>query len=323
MRQPDDKVVARIFQIKKMPKETATRKGEAEVKAYKLLPSMAPVAPIFIVASGKRFRIDTLQRWKPNLQYTFENASGDNITVRFKRNANSILQSEQIEKGIPANERFDAIDRNSLVFINGLLMTKSKLAQTFLESIPHFDGFDGVNYDQSVRPAYTIYSKAKEEKEENDAIKLTFKAMGYILKLDLEEARTLLIKVRGAGYTPSKDLAEVQNDLTRYMDDSLENTMEIAKIADAKGDTDDNVDDKAKLLIGQLIDKEVLSFVALENQVSVFKNNEWRSLKEISSIEYDLEQRVQLFADFLNSDQGKPVLDSLTETLNGLTKSKR
>jgi hypothetical protein len=281
------------------------------IKTYVLLESTMPSAPIYNVINKKRHAINQIPKWRPFLQYTFMSEDNKNTTIRFKLNSNTIYLDKQVkEENIPANEKFTTRERDTLKFVNGALVIRNPVAQEFLESNPHFDNFKGFA-DELVRPFYKVYDKEKEVNEQYSLFQKTVKAAVSIEKMDLKAVQKLLISINGIGYVPSGDIKEAKNSLVNYMDNSEEAVDEI--LNNMPSERDFNI-----MLVGSLVAAGVLSFEALPNEVALKKDNGWSSVKSISSSEYSLDQRQELFVDHLSTSAGaelREVLQAIEEEL--------
>lgn len=276
------------------------------IKTYVLLPHTQPVAPIYNVINKQRHRINQMPMWRPNLQYTFMNEDGRNVTIRFKLNSNTIYLDNQVkDENLPANAKFTTSERNALKFVNGALVVRNPVSQKFLDSTPHFSDFSGTT-EEPITPYYTVYDKEKEVKSQNDLFKKTVKAAIKIEKMNLKAAQKMLIAVNGIGFTPPESLAEAQNLLVSYMDSSEEAVDDILKNMPTESEF-------VVMLVGRLVANSILSFEAVQNEVSLKKGNGWVSVKSISSTEYTTEQRHELFCNFLLSTDGANLKEALEE----------
>jgi hypothetical protein len=289
---------------------------EPKLKTYILLPHTAPTAPIFI-QTGKRskIRIDKLPKDNTNLKYTFMDKTGKNRTIRLKLDSNTIWQDEQMQQGIPANARFTDAERKATEFINGVLVTMNPVVQKFLESCPHFEKFEG-KCQTVKRPKFTVYDREEVVLNENKLFKDRLKAANKIDSLEVEEAKNLLIRLHGSFFKVPSTLAECQNLLVDYMDSSDEAVNEILK-------EENSVDDDLTVLIGRLLEADILSFTAIENQVAKKKAGKFVGIKALSSKDYTPEQREDMFKAFLLTENGKPLLEDLKKDLKKSETSKK
>jgi hypothetical protein len=294
-----------------MSNETATA---PKMNVYHLLPHMNPSAPIYAQPSGKktRIRLDKLPQASPYLKITFTGKDGKNQTIRLKLNTDKILLDEQMKDGIPANDKFTDAERNAVKFRNGVLMTRTPVVQKFLEAHPQFVGFEGTCYDVK-KPMFTVYDPVEVSKSDNKLFKERVKAANKIVAMNLEESQNLLIRLHGSFHKPPTELEDCQNALAAYLDESDEAIAEILK-------EDNSVDDEVTILLGRLIESEALSFTAIEGQVAKKKAGKWDGIKAISSKEYTLPQRKQMFTDFLLTEAGKPLLEDLKNALKATEK---
>lgn len=115
------------------------------IKTYVLLEHMDAIAPIYQTVKGgtekgQRIRITKIPRHRPPLQVTFTDETGKNVTIRYKANANTIFQDEQIKLGILANEKFSTTEYRDPEFKQGILVAMKPMLQTFLEANPSSKG---------------------------------------------------------------------------------------------------------------------------------------------------------------------------------------
>jgi hypothetical protein len=288
---------------------------EPRLKTYVLLPHTQPSAPIYIQSGNKsKVRINQLPNWQTLLKYTFTDLKGKNKTIRLKLNTNSIWQEEQVKDGVPANAKFTDAERRATEFINGTLTTNNPTVQSFLENCPHYDGFKGKSF--SVKKKYfTLYDKEAEIENDNKLFKLRLKAANKIEALNLEEAQNLLITLHGSFFKVPNKLSLCQNLLVSYMDSSDKAVEDILRESNT-------IDDEITVLIGRLLEADHLSFTAVENQVAKKKAGKFVGIKALSSKEYSLEQRKEMFKDFLLTDSGKPLLEDLRKDLKSFDKKK-
>lgn len=289
------------------------------VKVYELLPSMDSDAPVYqTLPNNQREQIRKIPRHRPYLQVTFQDENGVSKTIRYKSGSNHIFLKEQMELDkIDANAKFTQNERDNLWFKFGVLATDKKNLQDFLENHPEFEGFKG-SCDDVKKPCYRLVNKAVDSKSRNAEQKKRVQAASKIYNLDLDEARAMLIKINGAYFdTPNTgdaeaDLAECQNMLTDFLDDTNEAGLD----AILKEKSTDTVDEKVTILIGKLINAGELSFDAQENAiVKKGKDGAWIKLRDISSTQYTPEERMRLFSDFLNTEDGKILKNDLEKQL--------
>lgn len=300
-----------------------------ETKTYVMLDSMDASAPIYqTMQGGKRSLIRKRPFYRPLLQVTFTGEDGKNKTIRYKKNSNSIFQDEQIKEGILANDRFTSSERNDPYFRHGTLTTNLPQLQTFLENHPENEGFSGIC--DGVTKAFKLMDKAVEAKVTNSDLKRRAKAAVKIFDLDLPSAQEMLIRLNGSYFkTPSPDdytgtaeekvasaTAECQNMLISFLDDSEEEGVD----AILKENEELNVDEKTTVLIGKLLNADLLSFSATEGKISKKdKSGKWIEVRDMSN-DYSMDEKKRLFSDFLNSDAGKNLKEDLENDLKGLDK---
>lgn len=273
-------------------------------KTYELLPHMDADAPVYQVASdGKRERVTKIPFHRPNLRITFQAENGRNKTIRYKATSTTIDQNEQIEKEkIPANEPFSSQEYNDLMFRFGTLTTDNLTAQEYLEAHPEFTGFKGKC--PSVRqPCYKLVDEVKDTEEKNEDIWKRVDAAVKIRNLGLEELQSLMIRLNGFAYKTPTTIKDCQNALIDFIDDAGENELN----AILKDEANTTVDEKTTILIGKLINADLLSFDAVVGNIAKKdKDGKWINIRTLSN-EYSLEERMRLFSDFLNTEDGKPL----------------
>ena len=69
-----------------------------------------------------------------------------------------------------------------------------------------------------------------------------------------------------------------------------------------------------------MMNAKLLSFDAVEGKISKkSKDGKWITVREMSS-EYSLEERLRLFSDFLNTEDGKNLRDDLEKDISNFSK---
>lgn len=291
-------------------------------KTYVLLDSLNSDAPIYqTLPEGKRIKITKMPFWSPFLRITYQDKNGIGKTIRYKSgatdaNGNSVLdQREQIDKlKIDANEHFTTAERADTRFRNGVRVTGKKITQDYLEAYPAFDGFEGF-CDEIPRPLYKLLDKEAESKVKNSDIRLRVKAANKVIELDLDSAQAMLIRLNGSFFETPNDLEECQNMLMEFIDDAEEGGLK-AVLAE---DSEINIDDKTTVLIGKLINANLLSFDKVDGKISKKgKDGKWIVIRDMSS-EYSMDERKRLLSDFLNTTDGKPLKNDLENDLMELS----
>ncbi len=258
-------------------------------------------APVYQKTTEGRVQVKKIPFHRPTMRQTFQDKDGNGKTIRFKMGSRTINQLEQIEKEkIAANERFTTAERRAIEFRNGVLTTNNTIAQQYLEAHPEFEGFDGSCEEITVRK-YKLLDTGAEEKIKNTDTRKRIKAASKVIDLNLEEAQEMLIRLNGSFFVTPNELEECQNMLIAFIDDAEEPGL------DAVLATQDevNIDDKTTVLIGKLLNAKLLSFDSVEGKISKKdKSGKWITIRDMSS-EYSLDERMRMFSDFLNSDDGK------------------
>ncbi len=281
-------------------------------KTYVLLPNMDVNAPVYTrINKEQRVRVDKLPKWCPFLRITFQDENGKNVTTRYKQTATTIIQSEQIKDGIPANDPWTSNERKAMEFTNGVLVTKDKMAQSYLDQYPGNKNFKGFCPDIE-QPVFEEYNKSSALKSENKDFKLRTNAASKIVELDLKGAQDMLLRLNGSFFeVPSAVDGKSEEDALIECQQLLVTFLDAAEEAGLNAILDEETqEDKVTIMLGKLLSAGIVSFDAVEGQVSKKIKNQWVKLSEMSSgIEVSEKQR--LFVDFLNSDEGKMQLADL------------
>lgn len=290
-------------------------------KTYELLPHMDAAAPVYqTTPDGKRERITKIPFHRPALRITFQGENGRNKTIRYKATSVTIDQNEQIEKEkIPANEPFSQQEYADLMFRFAVLTTDNITAQEYLEAHPEFIGFKGKC--PSVRqPCYKLVDEVAEAKNKNSDTRLRVKAANKVFDTEsLEELQSLIIRLNGAHVKPPNNVEDCQNELINFIDDAEEAGLK----AVLKEEKDATVDEQVRVLVTKLINADLLSFDAVQGVISKKdKDGKWVTIRQLSN-EYPLDVRMQLFGDFLTTEDGKPMRLDLEKDLKGLKKASK
>lgn len=280
-----------------------------QLKRYELLPSKDVSVPIFTQVSKKqRVRQTKLPMWSPLLKFTVTDEEGNNETLRLKLNANSIKQDEQIKKNIDANAKFTKNERMAPRFIYGTLLTSNPIVQTYLESIPPFEGFKGVRDGSSAQqPSYKLVDEAKDTENENEFIRKQMEAGTYVLGLKKEGATELLISLFGSAHPIPETVTSMQNELVFFIQENEDGADKVL----AKRES---ADDKTKVLIGKAVQAGILSFDHIPGQVAMKISGKFKGVKEIPSA-FELEAKESRFIEHLNSKDGEALKKDLVASL--------
>jgi hypothetical protein len=285
-----------------------------EIKEYVLMDHMNLTTNIFVqISEDERVKLNRLKVWRPYLQAVIFDESGESRTIRLKLGAKSIYQDDQIAQGIPANEKMTEAERNAVTFRNGILRTDKKIVQDFLETHPQFDGFKGSS-PEGLSASFKVFERNAETKNTNKAVKESIKAASIVAETNLEQVQELLIRVFGLSYALTDDLEDQQNILFNEIDANEDAVAEILAFgkeqAQEEAEREVSVDTANKVLVGQLLNKGLLSFSAKEGMVSKLHNKQWSDLKSVSA-EFDSEQQHQQFLVFLGTKDGEAMLAEL------------
>lgn len=294
------------------------------VKTYVLRSHTHSNAPVYQrINKDQRVRFEKRPIDHAYLQLTFAEAPNDegatkNRTIRLKLSSNTIYQDEQIKEGILANVPFTTAERNAVKFVQGVLMTKNTIVQTFLEASPQFGQFKG--YCDAVKePLYDLYDKTAEVKINNAEVLKRLKAINKAAEIyeskDVKKGQDLMIRLNGSFYKAPDDIEEIFAGLTSFIDDADE------LMLDKLLDDSMTQDEQLVILVGKAVAAEIISFNEAPNQVSLKKNGNWVNVKMISdSLEPAERQRV--FVEFLASPDGKYLADDLNKILGEEKKGK-
>lgn len=304
--------------------ETLTQTEEKiETKSYVLLESMDADAPIYQTLPGdKRVQIRKIPMHRPYLQVTFMDRNGKNRTLRYKASTDKIYQDEQIKDGILANEQFTQSERDSLYFRHGHLTTRSPVIQKFLEAHPENELFwipdekGRIGYCNEVKkPTFKLLDKKSEIKINNNEMRKRTRAATKIWDLNLEQAQEMLIRLNGSFFETPNDLEECQGMLIQWLDDTNEAGVdEILK-------DDLNVDESTTILIGKLINQGTLSFDHTAGKISKKdKAGNWIAVRDLNA-DYSMEEKKRIFADWLNTDEGKALKTDLEKDVKRAEKA--
>lgn len=279
-------------------------------KVYVLNEAMSPDAPIYQrINKDQRQRINKLPWYVPYLQVTFTGEDNKNYTIRYKQNANTIYQDEQIKANIPANTPFTSNERKGLAFRNGVLTTKDPMAIMYLDAYPANEKFKGSCADIT-KPEYKEYNKVGEAKIGNEAFKKRVKAANKIATLNDEDAKELLIRLNGSFFEVPFDTDEKMEMLINYLDNAESEGLDLI----LQGDNELNEDVKATILIGKLLLNNLISFDEIEGQVAKKDAaGKWVAVKSISAD--TLEEKKRLFSDYILSNKGEDLLNDLSDSI--------
>lgn len=278
-------------------------------KTYVLLDSMDTTAPIYMTIGDKRVRTTKLPRWRPFLQTSFTDAEGTNKNIRFKLNCESIDLQEQILKfKIDANEKFTTAEREAIWFDDGVLVTNNKAVIRYLDAYPGKEGFEG--YCDDVKfPLFKEYSEEADAMTENEQARVMIAASSKVVKMNVDQTHDKLVQIFGTHYKPSTDVIANQNTLLTYIQeaDGIKGAEEVLR-------EEVKQDEEVSILLNRLMAMGLLSFDAIEGQVSKKKSGKWIPIKAISAD--NLGQKTDLFIEYLTSEKGKTLLDDLNKDAN-------
>lgn len=303
------------------------------LKTYVLLDHTKPAANVFRQLNAhQRVRLDKRIVDHPFLQIAFQDRKGVRRTIRLRlAHTSEIFMDEQKKLGLEANLKHTQRDKDAVRFYFASLMTADTTVQKFLETSPQFDEFWKPDTEgrvglceEVVGPMYKLLDETKDIVGRSKEFKLRIKAGVLIQELKLKEAQDMLIRVYGSFFNPPSvteqmdadvALAECQNQLVDFIDDlnieQLEEFLDRAK--------EENISDKVTIVIGNAINAGLISFDKVPNQVVKIKGGKDMRLFTVSS-EHAADQRLVMFAEFLLTDEGKPLLEDLQSDLKTLKK---
>lgn len=294
---------------------STTEETAIPLKTYVLLPSMDVNAPVYTrINKDQRVRVDKLPIWTPYLKITYQK-DGKNITIRYKETATSIFLHEQIkDQGIPANDPFTENERRAMEFKNGVLVTGNKMIQDYLDNYPTNEAVKCICPSASVK-TFKVYDKADELKSSNEDFKLRTKAAMKIVGLNLKQAQEMLIRLNGSffevpstanGQSEANALVECQDLLVGFLDAAEKEGLD-AILLDEEQET---AEDTTKILVGKLVNANVISFEESADQISKKSNGQWVKLMDMPG-KIEVSEKERLLIDFLNSEEGKVHLTDL------------
>lgn len=303
------------------------------LKTYVLLDHTKPSASIYRqINATQRVKLDKRIVDHPYLQIAFQDHKGVRRTIRLRLSHTSeIFMDEQKKLGLDANIKHTQRDKDAVRFYFGSLITGDQTVQKFLETSPQFEDFwkpdekgNKPLCEEVSGPMYKLLDESKDIVGRSKEFKLRVKAGALIGDMKLKQAQDMLIRVYGSFYTPptvneqmTAEVAEAecQNQLVDFIDelnfDQLEEFMERAK--------EENLSDKVTVIIGNAINAGLISFDKVPNQVTKTKGDKDLRLFLVSN-EHSDEQRLVMFAEFLLTDAGKPLMEDLQNDLKTLKK---
>ncbi len=308
------------------------------LKTYVLLEHTRPTANVYVQPNkDQRIRLNDRILDHAYLRITFSGRDGKTKTIRLKMGCESIDQNEQIKEFlIPANTPFTQFEKDAVAFRYGSLITGEEVVQKFLEASPQFEDFwipmsvnekgqlvpDPKNGKKGTchevfRPLYKLYDESVEIVSDNKLFKKRLKAANTIAAFDLVEAGDMLLNIFGRHHKVPTTVEHAQNQLVDFLDGTNEEGMDFI-IRAAKETT---VDEEVKILVGKLVQLGHLDFDSVADQVVKIVGDKPLKLLEVSS-SYEPDARVQLFSDFLLTNDGKALREDLKKDLEKLNKKK-
>ena len=263
-------------------------------------------------------------------EIVFTGRDGKQKNIRLKLNCDTIDRDEQVKVyQIPANEKHTTEEKDALRFKDGVLMTDMEIVQKYLEASPQFE--DNWNPEKDPekkgrvvkcnsiqRPMYKLYDKMVEVKSSNEAFRMRLKAANAIDGLKTKEAATeMLLRVFGSFHKVPESLEEMQNQLIDFLDEAEEAGIDLI----LKSKKDETKDDSTSMLIGKAINLGIITFDKKPDEIGMIKADKYHSLRTVSS-EYSPEQRLAYFVEFLNTEDGAPMLKDIKAAVEKEEKGK-
>ncbi len=300
-------------------------------KTYVLVDRLNVTVPIFQrVNSNQRVPIVKRNGYSPFLQITVQDKDGVSKNLRYKETSDTIDLNEQIEKKkIDANAKYTLAEMTDRNFKKGVCITNKVNLQRYLEAYP---GCEGSPYSsmEVPMPEYMVYDKTNDSKIQNAELKKRVRAASKVLDLELEGAQAMLIRLNGSFFdTPAPEdfdgtdeekiiaaTEACQNMLVEFVDAAEEAGLD----AVLKEDSSYTIDEQTTILLGKLLNADLISFDKIENKVSKKdKVGKWIEVRDMSA-EYSLDERKRFLTEFLNTDAGLNLKDDLTKDLASFEK---
>ena len=236
--------------------------------------------------------------------------------LRYKSTSKYLFEDEQMEKEkIDANAKFTDQEREDPYFRFGVLTTDKEQLQKFLETHPEFVGSPYVA-DSVRNKCYKLLDEKAESAIKNADLRRRVKAAALIMSLEVEAAQAMIIRLNGAPVETPKDIEGCQNWLMQFLDDTNDAGIDAIMLEEKQIP----IEDKTIILVGKLINAEIISFDAITGNVAKKdKSDKWQILKEVAAGN-TFEERQQLFSHFLNTDEGKELRASLEKDLKSYEK---
>lgn len=283
-------------------------------KTYVLLDALDSNAPIYQQVPGdKRVQLKKIPVYPLYMQVTITTDDGKNKTMRYKGNATSIWQTDQIKDGILANERYTSKDRTEMQFRNGILVTAKPLAQDYLDNYPGNVNFTG-QCDAIRTPFFKELDPVADNKTLANDFKKRLKAANKIAEMegDVESLSTFLIRLNGSYFVTPNDAGELYKMAISFLDDAEEDGLDLI----LKKEDSLNIDEKTSILIGKLLNSGQLSFTQKEGAISKLgKDGKWVEVRDMGS-DISVDEKLRLFANFLNTSDGKALKNDLENDLS-------
>lgn len=279
-------------------------------KIYVLLDHLKSTANVYQrVNKDQRVRIEMRPIDHAYGKISFTDKDGHNKIIRYVNGVDELDFHKQVKEfQIPANQKVEQSERDALRFQDGVLITTNLTVQKYLETSPQYeDNYKaGVRSPDVPRPMYRLHDPNKELETDNKMFRKRVAAANKILSLDLIQGQELMIRLNGAHFKPPATILEVQQGLVSFLDDANE-----AGIDDIlKEDKEVSVDESLRVLLSKAINYGIISPDKSPNQIVKIKGEKVIPLKEISN-EYSRDQRLQYFAEFLMTQDGKLMLGDI------------
>lgn len=285
------------------------KKETVPVKTYVLLDALDIDGSFYQqLGNGQRSQLRKIPLHRPYLEVPLQTKDGEAKVLRFKEHSNFIYKNDQWEKEkIDANAKFTQKEYDLPKFKNGVLTTNKKNLQDFLESHPEYLGFEGF-CDYVAKPCYKLLDKSAEAKLKSLDIKKRIEAGKRIYDMSLQEIQDLMIRINGRHFAPPADIEDCQIQMMTFIEDTNDEGLKEIMNGEA------TIDQKVLILISRLINAGSLQFDDNGDIKRKIKTGDFTTVRNISS-EYDLDQRISYFSDFLNTEDGKLLKTELESDL--------
>jgi hypothetical protein len=279
-------------------------------KIYQLIQSGDRVK-FFRKQKGSNQRLaaaNSISDYQIPLKFTFTDEQGMSRTIRYLSQSNTIYQDEQIKNGFLANIKLTSRDRADLKFKGGFLIAKKKNVQDFLDTCPCNEAFVGDRDGAMI--LFREFKPAEGKKENISRAYNQAKAVIAMKEFSESEIDKKLIEIFGSLLKLPKERQDKEELMIAAINDTPSALDIILK---------ENKTDEVMITIGLAINNDVLSFIKNPEYVMLKRVDEWEQLRRVSRDNSE-QQKVALFADFLQSTEGKTTLEVIANLVEAKTK---